>query len=78
MFPLRNIRSMQKVQKHCLLQVRDKDKREITSPFTVSITQKFLQIQLFYEDKTRCIVKFNFPADFNVTFSNNHWLNTGK
>ena len=26
----------------------------------------------------RCLPSFDFPADFNVTFSDNHWSNTEK
>ena len=40
---------------------------------------KFLPSQLIYEGKTRrCLPKFDFPADFNVTFSDNYWSNTEK
>ena len=55
------------------------DKKQITATFTVSMTRKFRPIQLIYEGKTpRCIPRFDFPADFNVTFSDNHWSNTEK
>ena len=55
------------------------DKRQITATFTVSMTGKFLPIQLIYKGKTlRCLPRFNFPADFNVAFSDNHWSNTEK
>ena len=55
------------------------DKRQITATFTVSMTGKFLPIQLIYEGKTpRCLPRFDFPADFNVTFSDNQWSNTEK
>ena len=55
------------------------DKRQITATFTVSMTGKFLPTQLIYEGKTpRCLPRFDFPADFNVTFSDNHWSNTEK
>ena len=55
------------------------DKRQITATFTVSMTGKFLPIRLIYERKTpRCLTRFDFPADFNVTFSDNHWSNTEK
>lgn len=55
------------------------DKRQITGTFTVSMTGKFLPIQLIYEGKTRrCLPKYDFPPDFNVTFSANHWSNTEK
>ena len=43
------------------------------------MTGKFLPIKLIYEGKTpRCLPRFDFPADFNVTFSDNHWSNTEK
>ena len=55
------------------------DKRQITATFTVSMTGTFLPTQLIYEGKTpRCLRKFDFPADFNVTFSDKHWSNTEK
>ena len=56
------------------------DKRQITTAtFTFSITGKFLPIQLIYEGKApRRVPRFDFPADFNVTFSDNHWSNTEK
>ena len=46
---------------------------------SVRMSGKFLPIQLIYEGKTpRCLPRFDFPADFNVTISDNHWLNTEK
>ena len=55
------------------------DKRQITATFVISMTGEFLLIQLIYEGKTkRCLPNFDFPASFNVTFSNNHWSNTEK
>ena len=55
------------------------DKRQITTTFTVSITGNFLPIQLIFGGKTpRCLPSFDFQADFKVTFSDNHWLNTEK
>ena len=43
------------------------------------MTAKFLPIQPICEGKTpECLPRFDFPADFNVTFSNNHWSNTEK
>ena len=55
------------------------DKRQITATFTVSMTGKFLPIRLIYERKTtRCLTRFDLPADFNVTFSDKHWSNTEK
>ena len=55
------------------------DKRQITATFRVSMTGTFLPIQLIYEGKTpRCLTRFDFLAEFNVNFSDNHWLNTEK
>ena len=55
------------------------DKRQITATFTVSMTGKFLPIQLIDEGKTaRCFPRFDFPADFSVTFSDNYWSNMEK
>ena len=60
--------------------IKGKDeKRQITATYTVSMTGYFLPIQLIYEGKTpRCRHRLDFPADFNVTFSYNHWSNTKK
>ena len=55
------------------------DNRQITATSTVSMIENFLPFQLIYEEKMpRCLPRFDFPADFNVTFSNNHWSNTEK
>ena len=49
------------------------DKRQITATFTVSATGAFLTIQLIYQGTTkRCLPKFEFPKEFDVTFSKNH------
>ena len=50
------------------------DKRKITATFTISMSGKFLTIQVIYEGNTkRCLPKFTFPASFDGTFSENHW-----
>ena len=55
------------------------DKGRIIATFTVSMTGRFLPIQLVQEGETpRCLPRFDFQADFNVTFSDNLWLNTEK
>ena len=78
MFPQGNILLIQKRQRPLPIKGID-DKRQITATFTVSITGKFLPIRLIYQRKTpRCLTRFDFPADFNVTFSDNHWSNTEK
>ena len=49
------------------------DNRQIFTTFTVSMTGELLPIQLIYEGKTpRSHPRFDFPADFNISFSNNH------
>ena len=54
-------------------------KRQIAATFTVSMTGKVLPIQLIYKGKMpRCLPRFDFPADFNVTFSDNYWSNMEK
>ena len=43
------------------------------------MTGKSLPIQFICEEKTRrYLPRFDFPADFNVTFADNHWSNTEK
>ena len=55
------------------------DKRQIIATFTVSMTGKFLPIQLVYERKTpRSRPRFHFPANFNVSFSDSPWSNMEK
>ena len=55
------------------------DKRQITGTFAVSLTGKFLPMQLIYKGKTkRSFPKFKFPDAFSVTFKENHWSNTEK
>jgi len=55
------------------------DKRQITATFTVSASGAFLPIQLIYQGKTkRCLPKFQFPKEFHVTYTKNHWSNFEK
>ena len=52
------------------------DYRQITGTFGVSLSGNFLPIQLIYQGKTnRCHPKYNFPSDFHVTHTENHWAN---
>ena len=52
------------------------DKRQITAVFAGSFTGDFLPPQLVYQGKTeRCLPQFQFPPDWNITFSPNHWSN---
>lgn len=55
------------------------DKRQITATFAISLSGEFLPLQVIYEGKTkRCLPKYEFPKEFDVTFSENHWSNTEK
>ena len=55
------------------------DKRQITGTFAVTLTGKFLPMQLIYNGKTkRSLPKFKFPNSFSVVFTENHWSNTDK
>ena len=55
------------------------DKRQITATFTVSLTGKFLLIQLIYKGKTKCsLPKFKFSSTFSLSDTENHWSNTEK
>ena len=53
------------------------DKRQITAIFAVSLTGKFLPIQLIYKGKTkRSLPKFKYPSTFSLSYTENHWSNT--
>ena len=55
------------------------DKRQISATFVVSLTGKFLPIQLIYKVKTkRFLPKFKFPSTFSLSYTENHRSNTGK
>ena len=52
------------------------DKRQIASTFAVSTVGDFLPMQLISTGNTkRCLPNFDFPHDFNVSFTKNHWSN---
>ena len=52
------------------------DKRQITAVFAGSLTGDFLPPQLIYKGTTkRCLPGVNFPADWHITHSHNHWSN---
>jgi len=55
-------------------------KKQITGTFTISMSGTFLPMQLIYQGKTnRCLPKnANFPDDFDVTYTENHWSNEEK
>ena len=65
----------QESAKHVELVAKD-DKRQITAVFAASFTGDFLPPQLVYQGKTvRCLPQFQFPPDWNITFSPYHWSN---
>ena len=59
------------------LQVLGKDdKRQLTALFACSMSRHFLPVQLVYQGKTvRCLPKYQFPSDWDITFTANHCCN---
>ena len=52
------------------------DKRQITGIFCASLLGDFLPIQIIYSGKTnRCHPHFDFPADWLISHTENHWSN---
>ena len=52
------------------------DKRQMTAVFGGSMSGDFLPPQLIYEGKTeRCLPQYKFPSSWNITHTDNHWLN---
>ena len=52
------------------------DKCQITVVFGVSMSGDFLPIQLVYQGKlTKCLPRFEFPPEWDINFSKNHWSN---
>ena len=52
------------------------DKQKITAVFVASFTGDFLPPQLVYQGKIEwCLPQFQFPPDWNITFSPNYWSN---
>ena len=50
------------------------DKRMITAVFCGTLTGDFLPIQFVYQGNTdRCHPKYNFPEDWHIAHSPNHW-----
>ena len=55
------------------------DKRQITATFSSSAKGKFLPMQLIYTGKTKvCLPNVEFPRNFRVTCTENHWSNQLK
>ena len=52
------------------------DKRQITAVFGRSMSGDFLPPQLVYQEKTAiCLPSYQFPTDWNITHTPNHWSN---
>ena len=52
------------------------DKHQITAVFAATIDGDFLPPQLIYQGKTpRCLPSIDFPAGWDITFTENHWSN---
>jgi len=52
------------------------DKRQITAVFAATKTGSFLPIQVIYKGKTkRCLPSVDFPKDWLISFTKNHWAN---
>ena len=52
------------------------DKRQITAVFGCSMSGDFLPPQLVYQGKTtKCLPSFQFPSDWSITYTANHWSN---
>ena len=53
------------------------DKREITALLAVTLSGVLFPSQLLYEGKTdRCHRHVNFPPDWDIFHTDNHWSNT--
>ena len=55
-------------------------KKQITGTFTITVTGQFLPLQLIYQRTTdRCLpTGVEFPDDWDVTYTANHWSNESK
>ena len=52
------------------------DKREITTLLSITLSGNILPPQLLYTGKTeRCHPDFNFPSDWDIWHTENHWSN---
>ena len=52
------------------------DKRQINAVFSGTLAGDFLPPQLIYQGKTtKCLPLVEFPQDWHVTYSENHWAN---
>ena len=52
------------------------DKCQITAVFDATLSGDFLPVQLVYQGKsTKCLPSFEFPPEWDINFSENHWSN---
>jgi len=52
---------------------------QITGTFGITMAGGFLSIQLIYQGKTsQCQPNYNFPKEFHITQTPNHWANENK
>ena len=51
------------------------DKQQITTVFAGSLAGDFLPPQLIYKGTTKRLPQVNFPCDWHITHSHNHWSN---
>ena len=55
------------------------DKYQITVVICATASGIFLPFQVIYQGKTpACLLRFVFPDNWNVTFTQNHWSNQDK
>jgi hypothetical protein len=56
--------------------VASDDIRQITSVFACSLAGHFLPLQMIFQGTTpKCLPSVQFPKDWHITFSENHWSN---
>lgn len=54
------------------------DKKQITALLSCTLSGNFLPVQVIYAGKTpACLPKAEFPPNWHVTFTPNHWSNEG-
>ena len=70
---------MNKTNKKYVLIRNSSDNRQVTGTFLVTLSGKFLPLQIIYQDKmSRGHAKCHFLSEFNVTHTENHSSNEGK
>lgn len=66
--------TMERQGSKCVEMIGVNDKRQITAVFCGSLIGEFLPLQLIYKGKTaRCLPRFTFPAEWDITCSPKHW-----